>query len=93
MQIRYTKLALKDIEALRAYTATYFDVAQTNKILVLVQKAVLHSAHFPLSGRTGRVAGTRERVVLHTPFVLVYRVHKETVEIIAVIHEARQWPI
>ena len=38
----------------------------------------------------GRVAGTRELVI--APFVIVYRVRKMTIDILAIIHSARRWP-
>ena len=47
---------------------------------------------FPGLGRPGRVSGTRELVVPHTAFVVPYRVVKDVVEILRVLHGARQWP-
>ncbi|MFB2897343.1 type II toxin-antitoxin system RelE/ParE family toxin [Aerosakkonemataceae cyanobacterium BLCC-F50] len=43
-------------------------------------------------GRPGRIPGTKELVVTRTPFILPYRVQGEQIEILAVIHAARQWP-
>jgi toxin ParE1/3/4 len=61
-------------------------------IATRVQDAVNRLADFPLQGRPGRVIGTRELVVSRTPFTVAYRVTDETVEVIAVIHQAQQWP-
>ena len=47
---------------------------------------------FPNMGRAGRLADTRELVVPGTPFIIPYRVTARGVEIIAVLHGARQWP-
>lgn len=41
--------------------------------------------------RPGRKRGTREMVV-HPNYVVIYRVRKETVEILRVKHTAQQWP-
>jgi toxin ParE1/3/4 len=51
-------------------------------------------AHFPYSGRTGRVEGTRELALPPLPFIGVYRVHEkaDAVEIVNVIHGAQRWP-
>ena len=46
----------------------------------------------PNSGRIGRVAGTRELVVDHAPYVVAYRVEVDRVLILRVLHSARQWP-
>jgi len=44
----------------------------------------------PNRGRSGRMAGTREFVV--APFILVYRVGADVVEILRVYHSAQDWP-
>lgn len=41
--------------------------------------------------RAGRKHGTREMVV-HRHYILIYRVQKETVEILRVKHAAQRWP-
>lgn len=46
----------------------------------------------PESGRPGRVDGTRELVVSHTSHIVAYRVNNGMLEIIAIMHEAQQWP-
>ncbi len=45
----------------------------------------------PMTGRPGRVSGTRELVV-HRNYLLVYDVTGETVRIIRILHAAQQWP-
>jgi toxin ParE1/3/4 len=49
-------------------------------------------AQFPESGRAGRVAGTRELVIQRTPYIVAYRVARDTVRILRVLHGAQQWP-
>jgi toxin ParE1/3/4 len=46
----------------------------------------------PMAGREGRVAGTRELVIAGTPFLVAYRIEKNEVRILAVLHAAREWP-
>lgn len=41
--------------------------------------------------RPGRKRGTRE-MVTHRHYIVIYRVKKETVEILRVKHAAQQWP-
>lgn len=43
-------------------------------------------------GRPGRVKGTRELVIVRTPYIAVYRIKKESIQIIRVFHGARLWP-
>jgi plasmid stabilization system protein ParE len=41
-------------------------------------------------GRYGRMAGTRELEIV--PYVIAYRVRKEAINILSIIHGARRWP-
>ena len=43
-------------------------------------------------GRAGRVPGTRELPIPHTPFVIPYRVNADSVEILRVYHHSQRWP-
>jgi toxin ParE1/3/4 len=44
----------------------------------------------PNRGRSGRTPGTCEFVV--APFIIVYRVKTEAVEILRIYHSAQDWP-
>ena len=47
---------------------------------------------FPDRGRPGRIRGTRELVLAPLPFVVVYRVQRNVVEIARVLHGSQRWP-
>jgi len=49
-------------------------------------------SQMPNSGRIGRAPGTREAVVQRTPYIIVYRIKEETVEILGIWHTSRLWP-
>jgi addiction module RelE/StbE family toxin len=42
-------------------------------------------------GRPGRVKGTRELVIVRTPYIAAYRIKKESIQILRVLHGARIW--
>jgi addiction module RelE/StbE family toxin len=54
-----------------------------------IETAVERLADFPLSGRAGSVAGTREVVVTGLPYIIVYRVMDSEVQILRVYHSSR----
>ena len=54
------------------------------QLLVLLQ--------FTEGGRPGRVEGTRELVVRRTPYIVAYRVEKDCVRILRILHSAQLWP-
>lgn len=47
---------------------------------------------FPDRGRAGRIDDTRELVLAPLPFIVVYRVKSDAVEILRVLHGAQRWP-
>lgn len=49
-------------------------------------------AKFPEIGRPGRVDTTRELVIGHTPFIVVYHIQDDTVRILRILHGAQSWP-
>ncbi|HVA93036.1 MAG TPA: type II toxin-antitoxin system RelE/ParE family toxin [Chloroflexota bacterium] len=62
------------------------------EVAARVRKAANSLADHPLMGREGRVIDTRELLVSRTPYTIAYRVRGQVVEIVGVIHQARQWP-
>ena len=84
-------LALEDRQAI-------FDYVELDKPSAAVrlddriESQVAALGQFPEMGREGRVKNTRELVVERTPYIAAYRVHKEKVDILRVLHSARIWP-
>lgn len=57
-----------------------------------IEAGVARLGDHPAMARPGRVAGTRELVILGTPYVVVYRIETAAVVILRVLHGAQQWP-
>jgi plasmid stabilization system protein ParE len=57
-----------------------------------IHVAVSNLGLFPDSGRPGEIAGTRELPVPGLPYLIVYRVAGERVEILRVFHTSTNWP-
>ena len=56
-----------------------------------IRTTVLRLGDFPQSGRSGHVLGTRELVVSGLPYVVVYRVTNDSVDILRSLHTSREW--
>jgi addiction module RelE/StbE family toxin len=54
--------------------------------------AISRLRDFPQSGRTGRLAGTRELVIVGTPYVAAYQLTDSMIRILRVLHGAQRWP-
>jgi toxin ParE1/3/4 len=91
MKIRWVRLALTDLDEAAAFISQDNPEAAKRAVKRLRDAARLLSDQ-PNAGRPGRVHGTRELVIADTPFILPYRVVRNTVQILRVLHGARQWP-
>ena len=91
MRLVWTRPAARDLEFDRRL---HFPGKSTaaERAVNRISDAAANLADFPRLGRQGRVADTRELVISSTPFIVVYRIRKDRVEILAVYHSARRWP-
>jgi toxin ParE1/3/4 len=91
MQLRWSPAAAADlfriIEFIRQENAP-----AARRIARTIYGSAASLKSFPNKGRTGRVEGTRELALPPLPFVVVYRIRRDVVEIANVIHGAQKWP-
>lgn len=72
-------------------------IAQDNPLAAITQgdriaEQVNMLLQHPEMGRPGRKKGTRELVISRTPFVVVYRVKGDQIQIIRLLHSSQQYP-
>ena len=91
MRLNWGHRARRDLHELISYIAEdSFQAAELVATRILKTAELLSER--PRVGRVGRVNGTREIVVLRTPYLLVYRITSSSVRILRVYHGARKWP-
>ena len=89
---RWTRRALRHVDEIAAYYAREADEDVAAHVLGHMRDAMNRLDDHPALGRVGRIDGTRELVVPHAPYIVAYRVRRSQIQIVAVIHVARQWP-
>jgi toxin ParE1/3/4 len=92
MKVRWSRLAMEDMQALRGYISEHDPVAAQEMAQTIVSNVDKFLPGSPDLGRPGRVPATREFVIAHTPFVVPYRVRGQIIQILRVYHAARSWP-
>jgi len=90
VRVRWRPLAEADRDAILDH------IAQDNPVAAIelgdaIDRRVAALPQHPKLYRVGRVRGTRELVV-HPNYVLVYRIARDEIQILRVLHSARQWP-
>jgi toxin ParE1/3/4 len=91
MMVRWSPEAAADSAAIVEYIRQQNSSA-AERVAHTIYEGVAALALFPNQGRPGRTKGTRELVFAPLPFVAVYRVKDEAVEIARVLHGAQRWP-
>jgi addiction module RelE/StbE family toxin len=85
MKLRWLRSASASLRLHTGFIAIENHRAAT-KVRRRIRTAVLRLLDFPQSGRAGNIPGTRELIVTGLPYLVVYRVSSNTVEILRVLH-------
>ncbi len=91
MRVRWTTPAREQFVSAYEYIAGENRAAAARTANRIWKSTELLASH-PRAGRAGRVTGTRELVIRGTPFIVAYRIERNEVQILAVMHAARKWP-
>ncbi len=90
LEIVWSLVALARLREIRAIVAADKpDAAERLAVRIVAIVEVLR--HHPYLGRSGSAAGTRELVIGGTPYIILYRVAAERVEIQTIWHGAQQY--
>jgi toxin ParE1/3/4 len=92
MKVVWTRKASRHLRAACEYWSRESSPAAADIMLERIFSAVELLKRFPEAGRHGRIPGTREMVVVPTPFLIAYRVRRSKIEILSLLHGARKWP-
>jgi toxin ParE1/3/4 len=92
MRIRWTDPAVRDFTHICDYIEKHGSRVAARRVALFLHNGIDLLAKFPEYGRTGRKPDTRELVFSGLPYLAVYRVHENTVEIVRILHGAQKWP-
>ncbi len=90
MRIRWTVPAADDLESIKNYLVRQFPTFAEPTIRSIYQR-VSFLKNNPYIGRPGHRVGTRELPLKPLPYVVVYSVRAEDVEILHIYHGAQDW--
>jgi len=90
MLVRWTSDAAADLE----YIVDHIQEdspGSARKVVQTIIRGIKLLDSFLQRGRPGTLEGTRELVFAPLPYLAVYRIHEETVEILHIYHGAQDW--
>ena len=92
MRIRWTEPASRDLIQICDFLSNEDSRATARRIAISNHERIDSLADFPSLGRPGRKAGTRELIVTGLPYLAIYRLQGEAIEILRILHGAQVWP-
>lgn len=66
--------------------------AAADRQIERILAAIAGLLQFPEIGRPSRRSGTREMVVAGTPYIAAYRLRRDVIEVLRVLHGRQRWP-
>ncbi len=90
--IEWTEEATRQLDQAHDYIALSNSEEVAERMTTQTVATIQQLAAFPMSGRSGRVHGIRERVISNTPFIAAYALDHHRIVILAIYHGAQKWP-
>lgn len=92
MNINFTPEAYGDLRAIHQHISEDSERAADN-VIARIRQTVMIFERFPLLGRNGRIADTREFAIPGLPYTIIYRIVSETeLDILTILHQRRKYP-
>jgi addiction module RelE/StbE family toxin len=92
MRIRWTQPAASDLTSICDYIDEHNSSATARRVAQSIYRSVSSLEKFPYRGRKGRQMDTRELVISNLPYIVIYRVNENVVEVLRILHGAQDWP-
>jgi addiction module RelE/StbE family toxin len=90
MRIRWTEPAASDLIQICDYIEEHNSKNTARRVALAIFNRVSALSEFPSRGREGRKVGTRELAITGLPYLAVYRLHDDTVELLRILHGAQE---
>jgi toxin ParE1/3/4 len=90
MVLRWSEEAANDLERITDYL---FENTPQNapEVIRAVYDAPSALLDFPRRGRPGKKEGTRELVLSPLPYIIVYRIVGDMIQLVRILHGAQNW--
>lgn len=90
MRVRWSPDAAEDLASIYRYQKAAWP-ARAQTTVTALYSAIMSLPGAPHKGRPGRNPGTRELVISPMPYLIVYRVEREAIQIVRIRHASQGW--
>ena len=92
MRVRWTEPAVRDLTSICDYIEQHDGEQAARTIALRIVEAAESLVRFPRRGRHGSDPETRELVLAGSPWLVIYSVNDDAVEILRILHGAQKRP-
>ncbi len=92
MRVRWTEPAVRDLTAICDYIEQHDSPPVARTVALRIVEGAESLVNFPRRGRPGSDPGTRELVLAGSPWLVIYSVNDDAVEILRILHGAQKRP-
>ncbi len=92
MRVRWTEPAARDLTQICDYIEEHDTSSTARRVAISIYERLSALMEFPEKGRQGRKSGTRELIFTGLPYLAIYRIREDAVEILRILHGAQKWP-
>jgi toxin ParE1/3/4 len=89
MNVLWTRRAITHLEAELEYYGR-INPALAKELSIVIKDSITNIFTLPSMGRPGKKMDTRELIINKYPYIMVYRVKNNVLEIVALIHQSRK---
>lgn len=90
MQIILSTSAKNDVNLIKAYISKE-NIVSAIKVIDRIFESIQFLQEFPTMGRILDFDQNRKLTVSGTPYIVIYRIKQMTIQILRVLHTARNW--
>jgi toxin ParE1/3/4 len=88
--IFWAAAAREDLREIRAWLDERNHSA-AGRVIREIRETVSALQSQPMLGRVGQIRGTRELVIQHFPYLVIYEILPDGIRVLSVFHTARAW--
>jgi len=92
VRLRWTELAVQDLKNICDYLDERDGPDAARRIALKIYESLNSLPEFPRRGRPGRKPDTRELVISGLPWLAIYRIREEVIEVNRILHGAQRFP-
>jgi toxin ParE1/3/4 len=92
VRLHWTEPAVEDLKSICDYVGEHDSPIAARRVALRIYDGLNSLLQFPRKGRPGRKPGTRELIFSDLPWLAIYRIRENVIEVNRILHGAQRLP-